>query len=86
MTPLRNFYHINGTVIQDNKEVYVSWWFDHGEWKSIVSKAVRYATRKIRAIWTMELAEELRKFHDLNAEEELTKILNEELQKSIAKL
>jgi len=40
-------------------------------------------TRKLRAQWTPELAQDLEMYHNINAEAELTRILNDEIMNAL---
>ena len=42
-----------------------------------------YPNRKVRAIWSMEAAQDLKTFHNLDAERELTKVLAQEILEEI---
>lgn len=44
---------------------------------------VNVGTRPIRAIWTPEMVQDISAFHNIDAEAELTRILNEELSRNI---
>jgi hypothetical protein len=44
---------------------------------------VNAATRRVRVRWTPELAQDLRAFHNLSAEEELTRLLSEQISREI---
>jgi hypothetical protein len=52
------------------------------EWFS--SRTVNGQTRTLRAVWSPEFAEELNAFHAIDAEEEITRILNENLTQTVA--
>jgi hypothetical protein len=49
----------------------------------ITSVNVNVGTRPIRAIWTPEMVQDISAFHNIDAEAELSRILNEELTRSI---
>jgi hypothetical protein len=40
-------------------------------------------TRPIRAVWTTEMIQDISAFHNIDAEAELTRIINEELNRNI---
>ena len=44
---------------------------------------VNVGTRPIRAIWTPEMVQDISAFHNIDAEVELTRLLNEELSRNI---
>jgi hypothetical protein len=44
---------------------------------------VRSNLRRIRARWVPEMAQDLRAFHNLSAEEELTRLLSEQISEEI---
>lgn len=47
------------------------------------SVEVRAGIRRIRATWTPELSQDISAFHNIDAEAELTRILSEELARTI---
>lgn len=49
----------------------------------IEQQAVMARTRKMRALWTLEAAQDLRAYHDLDLERELTELLSKEIQLEI---
>jgi hypothetical protein len=44
---------------------------------------VNVGTLPIRSIWTLEMVQDISAFHNIDAEAELTRILNEELSRNI---
>ncbi len=46
----------------------------------IKSSPIGVATRRLRALWTPELAQDLEAYHSINAEQELTDLLFKELR------
>lgn len=49
----------------------------------IEQQPVMARTRKMRALWTLEAAQDLRAYHDLDLERELTELLSKEIQLEI---
>lgn len=47
------------------------------------SVEVNMRTRRIRAAWTREMVEDMSAFHNIDVEEELTRLLTEELSREI---
>ena len=47
------------------------------------SVEVRAGVRRLTATWTPELAQNIEMYHNINAEEELTRMLSEELSRQI---
>jgi len=50
---------------------------------NIEQQPVMARTRKMRALWTLEAAQDLRAYHDLDLERELTELLSKEIQLEI---
>jgi hypothetical protein len=44
---------------------------------------IRAGIRRIRATWTPELVQNIEAYHNINAEEELTRLLSQELSRQI---
>ena len=49
----------------------------------IEQQAVQARTRKMRALWTLEASQDLKSYHNLNLEQELTDLLSKELKLEI---
>jgi hypothetical protein len=49
----------------------------------LTSVNINVGTRPIRAIWTREMVQDISAFHNIDAEVELTRLLNEELSRNI---
>lgn len=52
---------------------------------TIDSQQIVATPRKLKAVWSYEAAQDLRQFHNIDAEAELTKVLAQELQAEIDK-
>jgi hypothetical protein len=50
---------------------------------NVTSVNVNVGTRPIRSIWTREMVQDISEFHNIDAEVELTRLLNEELSRNI---
>lgn len=52
---------------------------------NIKSAAINQKSRKMRAIWSLEAAQDLKAYHNINLEEQITKNLAKDIQKEIDK-